>query len=92
MMNKDDEEMKFAFNNMIDAASKIADIMFLAIYRKDPRQAEEIAVAINSNRPRYMLQVRPAGIDLVAVDENNRPIGEPLFSYVKEDDTPGSVK
>ena len=68
MTNRDDEETKFACDSMIDAASRIADIMFLAIYRKDPRQAEEIAIAINSNRPRYMLQVRAGGIDLVALD------------------------
>ncbi|PTR14471.1 hypothetical protein C8R31_106144 [Nitrosospira sp. Nsp2] len=88
MTNKDDEQMKFAFNNMIDAASQVADIMFLALFKEDPKKAEEIAVAINSNRPRYMLQVRAGGIDLVALDEQNRIFGEPLFSYVKEEEKP----
>jgi hypothetical protein len=86
MTNKDDEQMKFAFNNMINAASQVADLMFLAVCNRDPFEVEEIAVAINSNRPRYMLQVRAGGIDLVALDEQNRTFGEPLFSYVKEED------
>jgi hypothetical protein len=91
MTNRDDEEMKFAFDNMIAAGSRIADIMFLAIYKKDPRQAEEIAVAINSNRPRFVIQVRGTGLDLCALDEQNKIIGDPLFTYVKEEGKPACI-
>lgn len=85
MINRDDEEARFAFNNMIQAANQITGIILLGLYRKDKVKAEEVGQMIKSQNLKLVLQVQENGLDLLAFDRHNQPVGEPLFSFTRED-------
>lgn len=89
MSTKDDEETKFAFDNLIQSSNVITAIIFMAIRRKDPEKAQKIAELINSEGPHFVLQVHENGLDLFAFDRQKEQLGGPLFSYLKEE--PGGV-
>lgn len=91
MINRDDEEARFAFNNMIQAANQITGIILIALYRKDTAKAEEIGQMIKSQNLKLVLQVQENGLDLLTFDQHNQPVGGPLFSFAKEDAPAGAM-
>lgn len=90
MINRDEEEARFAFN-MIQAANQITGIILIALYRKDTAKAEEIGQMIKSQNLKLVLQVQENGLNLFAFDQHNQPVGGPLFSFAKEDAPAGAM-
>jgi predicted transcriptional regulator len=85
MINKDIEQADFAFDNMMEAGVKIAQIMFAKLYSEDQEKAAVFVEKLQSELPKVALQIHSKGIDLVILDSNNKAVGGPLISYVKKE-------
>jgi len=84
MSTVDDEQAKFALDNMIQATAGLVAIICLYLSRNEPERAQSLLELSKAEDTQFVMQVHGDGIDLFVFDQEKNQIGGPMFSYKKD--------
>lgn len=81
MTQEIDKKILDTLENGVKTSLQIMELMIVAIGRNNPEAANDIDELINTGKARLVLQADVNGLELFAVDTDNKVIGGPLLAY-----------